>query len=248
MINIAICGEMPFSAESMAGLITRCAQHLALPIPEPQFFATSFTLLEHLDNPAAEPLFDLIILQAASSGLSPLQTAQDARKSGYDGEIILIEDTAKHALGACRAQATGYLVSPIGESNLEAEISASIARLAKLDAESITMRMRGGVKRIPFARLVFAQTSNHDQVLHMRDGSTMQLRCSSHDLFDRLSHDARFLKLGSSYIVNLDLVSSLNSNGETLMFVDRSTASVPVRFRKVVQDALFARAEWRKRA
>ena len=140
------------------------------------------------------------------------------------------------------------MVNPIEETGLEAELSASIARLAKLDAESITMRMRGGVKRVPFAQLVFAQTSNHDQVLHMRNGSTMQLRCSSQDLFDRLSHDARFLKLGSSYIVNLDLVASLNSNGETLVFVDQSTASVPVRFRKVVQDALFARAEWRKRA
>lgn len=248
MINIAICGEMPFSAESMAGLITRCAQHLALPIPEPQFFATSFTLLEHLDNPAAEPLFDLIILQSAASGLSPIETARDARKLGYDGEIILIEDTEKHAFEAHRTHATGYLVDPIDTASLEAEISASIVRLETLDAESITMRMRGGVKRVPFSQLVFAQTSNHDQVLHMRDGSSMQLRCSSQDLFDRLSHDERFLKLGSSYIVNLDLVSSLNSNGEVLTFVDKSAASVPVRFRKAVQDALFARAEWRKHA
>ena len=248
MINIAICGDMPFSGEGITRIVSRCVQCFALPMPEFRFFPTSFTLLEHLDNPAAEPLFDLLILQAASSELSPLQIAQDARKSGYDGEIILIENTAKHALEARRAQATGYLVNPIEETGLEAELSASIARLAKLDAESITMRMRGGVKRVPFAQLVFAQTSNHDQVLHMRNGSTMQLRCSSQDLFDRLSHDARFLKLGSSYIVNLDLVASLNSNGETLVFVDQSTASVPVRFRKVVQDALFARAEWRKRA
>lgn len=217
-------------------------------MPELRFFPTSFTLLEHLDNPAAEPLFDLLILQATSSELSPLQIAQDGRKSGYDGEIILIENAAKYALEARRAQVTGYLVNPIEETGLEAELSASIARLAKLDAESVTMRMRGGVKRVPFAQLVFAQTSNHDQVLHMRNGSTMQLRCSSQDLFDRLSHDTRFLKLGSSYIVNLDLVSSLNSNGETLIFVDHSTASVPVRFRKVVQDALFTRAEWRKHA
>ena len=193
MINIAICGDMPFSGEGITRIVSRCVQCFALPMPELRFFPTSFTLLEHLDNPAAEPLFDLLILQAASSELSPLQIAQDARKSGYDGEIILIENTAKHALEARRAQATGYLVNPIEETGLEAELSASIARLAKLDAESITMRMRGGVKRVPFAQLVFAQTSNHDQVLHMRNGSTMQLRCSSQDLFDRLSHDERFL-------------------------------------------------------
>ena len=248
MINIAICGDIAVPEESVAGIIARCTQDFTLPETAPRFFPTSFTLLEHLDNPVAEPLFDLLILQSATSGLSPLQTAQDARKAGYTGEIILIESTEKHAIEAHRLHAMGYLVDPVDTASLGAEISASIGRLAQLDAESITMRMRGGVKRVPFAQLVFAQTSNHDQVLHMRDGSTMQLRCSSQDLFDRLSHDDRFLKLGSSYIVNLDLVSSLNSNGETLAFVDGSAASVPVRFRKAVQDALFARAEWKKHA
>lgn len=247
MVNIAICGDRAFSEKSVATIIARCAQASSCSTA-PRFFPASFELLEHLDNPTAEPLFDLLILQAAASGLSPIQIAQDARKAGYAGEIIMIEDDEAFALEALRLHVAGYLVIPANASALEAEIATAIARLARLDAESSTMRMRGGLKRVPFSQLVFAQTSNHDQVLHMRDGSTMQLRCSSQDLFDRLSQDERFLKLGSSYIVNLDLVLSFNSSGGTLAFVEGSTASVPVRFRKAVQDALFAHAEWRKRA
>jgi len=48
--------------------------------------------------------------------------------------------------------------------------------------------------------------------------------------------------------VNLDLVQSLYANGAALTFVDGSEASVPVRFRKAMQDALLDRAEWRKHA
>ena len=93
---------------------------------------------------------------------------------------------------------------------------------------------------------MYAQTDNHDQVLHMLDGNTVQLRCSSQDLFDRLSHDRRFFKLGSSYIVNLDFVESVRGNGATIAFTDGSAAPVPVRLRKATQDAVMAHGEWAK--
>jgi DNA-binding LytR/AlgR family response regulator len=159
-----------------------------------------------------------------------------------------VETSPGFALEAQRLHVSGYLIAPADTAALEAELALCLPRLAAQDAESTTMRMRGGIKRVPFSQLVYAQTSNHDQVLHMLDGQTMQLRCSSQDLFDHLSHDTRFLKLGSSYIVNLDLVRSLNSNGAVLSFVEGSSASVPVRSRKTIQDALFTRAEWKKHA
>ena len=221
---------------------------LSLPTPETHVFKTPFELLEHLDNQAAEPLFDLVVLRPTASGISTMQAARDARKAHFSGEIVLSEESESYAFEAHRLHIAGYLVEPIEPSALEQTLEAPLARLSRLDAESTTMRMRGGVKRVPFTQFVYAQTVNHDQVLFMRDGTTMQLRCSSQDLFDRLAHDARFLKMGSSYIVNLDLVRSLSASGDTISFIEGSKATVPVRFRKTVQDALFARAEWRKHA
>ena len=247
MVNIAVCGDIMLLEATAADVIARCASHLSLPAPAIHTFQAPIELLEQLDDKASEPLLDLIVL-APSSSMSAIQIARDARRAGYIGEIVLIEEGESHALEARRLHVSGYLVQPIEARDLEAELVELLARLAALDAESTTMRMRGGMKRVPFSQLVYVQTSNHDQVLHMRDGQTMQLRSSSQDLFDRVSDDGRFLKLGSSYIVNLDLVQSLNSNGATLTFVEGSSAAVPVRFRKAIQDALFTRAEWRKHA
>lgn len=248
MVNIALCGDILGADQEPQEIIARCASDQGLPEPALHVYSNAFELLGHLDDPQAEPLLDLIIIRAVSAGMSGLQVAHDARKSGYQGEIMLVEDSAAGALEARRLDVESYLVFPPDAADFERETSAALARLAALDADSTTLRMRGGTYRVPFSQLVYAQTSNHDQVLHLANGDTLQLRSSSQDLFDRLSHDPRFLKMGSSYIVNLDFVRSLDSSGARLSFVEGSSASVPVRFRKVVQDALFARAEWRKHA
>ncbi|MDO4890253.1 MAG: LytTR family transcriptional regulator DNA-binding domain-containing protein [Coriobacteriaceae bacterium] len=248
MLNIALCGNREPAAGNTAGIIADCARVLDIPQPSILEFASAFELLEHVDDRMAEPLIDLAIIDAHQAGMSGMQIVRDARKSGFDGEFILLEDTGASALEAQRLDVRGYLAKPVNAEDLADEIYGMLERLAKIDADSVTLRMRGGLRRIVFTRFVYAQTSNHDQVLHLRDGQTAQLRCSSQELFDQLSHDPRFLKLGSSYIVNLDLVQSLYANGAALTFVDGSEASVPVRFRKAMQDALLDRAEWRKHA
>ena len=247
MVHVALCGNI-VSGDDASATLVRCARAQAIPEPDIVMFHAPFELLEHLENSTTEPLIDLVILRAESGGMSGLQTVRDARAAGYAGEIILVEDTETLAHEALRLHVGGYLLEPVSPAAFESEAARSLARLSTLDDESAIIRMRGGLRRVLFTQLVYAQTSNHDQVLHMRDGQTMQLRSSSQDLFDRLSHDPRFLKLGSSYIVNLDLVYALEDSGGTLRFIEGSTASVPVRFRKQVQDALFARAEWRKHA
>ena len=246
MVHIALCGDIPMNENPVPSTITRCAQRLGITQPIVQVFSSALELLDHLDNAAAEPLYDLIVIHADSAGMSGIQVACDARKAAFAGEICLVETSTAQAFEAQRLHVSAYWVTPLDEDRLEADLTAALTRLATLDAASTTMRMRSGLRRVPFAQFVYAQTANHDQVLHMRDGSTMQLRCSSQDLFDHLASDPRFLKLGSSYIVNLDLVSSMSIAGGSLTFIDGSTASVPVRFRKPVQDALFARAESRK--
>ena len=242
MVHVALCGNI-VSGDDAPATLARCARMQAIPEPGITTFSQPFELLEHLEGFTAEPFIDLVILQAVSGGMSGMQTVRDARAVGYDGEIILVEDTETQAQEALRLHVGGYLLEPVSPAAFEDEVARSLSRLAALDAESAVIRMREGLRRVRFTQLVYAQTSNHDQVLHMRDGQTMQLRSSSQDLFDRFAHDERFLKLGSSYIVNLDLVRSLEDSGATLRFIEGSTASVPVRFRKQVQDALFARAE-----
>ena len=246
MVNIAYSGSIPGSDESLEDVLSRCARETDTPAPSVHAFSTAFELSGNLDDPQAEPLFDLAIIFASDSGMTGLQVARDARKTGFSGEFMVVAGSASGALEAQRLRIASYLVQPVPAADFEHEIAVLLDRLAAMDADSATIRMRGGPRRVPFSQLVYAQTVNHDQVLHLMDGSTMQLRSSSQDLFDRFSHDPRFLKMGSSFIVNLDLVRTLDTSGGQLVFIEGSSASVPVRFRKPVQDALFSRAEWRK--
>ncbi|MDO4399670.1 MAG: hypothetical protein Q4D27_01830 [Coriobacteriia bacterium] len=247
MVNIALCGDITLPEGTASEAIARCAQSSSLPQPAIHTYANAIDMLEHIDN-QTEPLLDLIVVKSEQSGMSSIQIAHDARRAGFAGEIMLVSSTESHAADAQRIDVREYLVDPIDCASFVQAIAQPLRRISAIDEESIVLRVRSGLRRIAFWDFMYARTSNHDQSLHLRDGSVEELRCTSQDLFDRFSHDPRFLKLGSSYIVNLDLVRSLVGNGSTFIFVDNSTASVPVRFRKSAQDSLLAHADASKRA
>lgn len=85
--------------------------------------------------------------------------------------------------------------------------------------------------------MMFAETSDHDQVIHLQNKATVSTRSSSQALFNRLSQDGRFFKAGSSYILNLDNVRSIQ--GRDVTFVNGEAITVPARSRKELEDAFF---------
>lgn len=242
MVNVALCGNIALGDGSASDELARCVQAIDVSQPAIHAFSSAFELLEHIGDPHANPLIDLVLFQSGQQGLSAVQIIRDARAAGYKGAILLVEDSRANALEAWRLHVDRYLVSPVSARVFSAEVGALLDRIARLDAESTVLHTREGYRRIAFSSFLFAQTDNHDQVLHMRDGQTARMRCSSQDLFSKLSDDPRFLKLGSSYIANLDHIKALRDNGANVIFVDGSALSVPVRFRKAAQTALLQHA------
>ena len=85
--------------------------------------------------------------------------------------------------------------------------------------------------------MMSAETSDHDQVIHLQNKATVSTCSSSQALFNRLSQDRRFFKAGSSYILNLDNVRSIQ--GRDVTFVNGEAITVPARSRKELEDAFF---------
>ena len=243
MVHVAVCGNIDIDGGNAAGVLVQCARSAGIPEPAVLAFPSAFELLEHIGDTATDQIVDLIVLQSNQQGMSALQVVHDARNAGYEGGVPLIGESGSHASEAWRLHVDRYLTTPVSADGFAAEVTALLARISQLNAESAILHMRGGFQRIAFSRLVYAQTDNHNQVLHMRDSQATRLRCSSQDLFDKLAHDPRFLKLGSSYIVNLDYIRSMRDNGAKVIFEDGSAISVPVRFRKSAQNALLNHAK-----
>lgn len=75
------------------------------------------------------------------------------------------------------------------------------------------------------------------EAIHLQNKATVSTRSSSQALFSRLSQDRRFFKAGSSYILNLDNVRSIQ--GRDVTFVNGEAITVPARSRKELEDAFF---------
>jgi len=63
--------------------------------------------------------------------------------------------------------------------------------------------------KILFADLLYAETETHMQKIHLVDGYILNVRMTSTDLYEKLVHDTRFFKCGSTYILNLEKIKEV---------------------------------------
>ena len=117
---------------------------------------------------------------------------------------------------------------------------SSLRRVAAYHDNSILVKTRDGARRIRFSQFVYAKTVDHDQEIHLTDGTSCRVRLSSQAFFDMIKEDSRFFKAGSSYIVNVRMVRFVDSKSSTARMMDGTVVSVPVRVRKSLEMAILA--------
>jgi len=58
---------------------------------------------------------------------------------------------------------------------------------------------------------MYAETQMHIQHIHLIDGTVVKVRMTSIELFEKLNHDKRFFKCGSTYIINLEKIKEITT-------------------------------------
>ena len=90
------------------------------------------------------------------------------------------------------------------------------------------------------SQFLYAETVDHDQVVHLSDGTTCSERISSQAFFDSLEHGGRFFKAGRSYIINVRKVRYVDARESTAMMADGTIIRIPIRVRKSLEEAILA--------
>lgn len=156
----------------------------------------------------------------------PIMAFSENAGDAYEAQYLGIADFIAGAIDAPK-------LSRVFTRRLE---SVFIARRQHLDVFN-----GSAMFRIPLSRIVRIETVGHDQVVTEVGGSTFRMRKTSGDMYDSLSHDERFYKVGSSNIVNLDWVSCTREGNKSIHMGDGSIVTVPVRLRTTFEDVLLSR-------
>ena len=208
MLRIAVCDDMSDERERADNLLKKYAcEHPQYGIEIYSFAAT----LELLSFVSANGGFDLLLLDIYMDGILGTDAARELRDMGDKCQIIFSTTSRDHAIDAFSLDAAHYLVKPYSEKEFFAALNKVIDKLTKKDEVYITIKSTDGISRVDLNKLVYSETDNHVQKLHLSDGSAIRVRKSSTELFELLEEEPRFFKCGRTYIINMDYIVELTS-------------------------------------
>lgn len=209
MLTCCICDDDP---KDLAEIRTM-TEELAKAHPEyslvVQTFASAYDLLEHLEVKGG---FDLYLLDILMPKMAGLELARCIRTRQEPSEIIFLTTSREYAVEAFDVAACGYLVKPIDREKFETAILRAVQRMTKPENTALLLKTREGFRKFSFPELLVVESFNHDRVCTLADGS----RCVTSDtltsLMERLSTDPRFFSPHRAYIINLEHITSLNTD------------------------------------
>lgn len=244
MIVVALCGKNDELQSNAAALVERCAQGFSPEQVAVERFSSSISLTDRIVQSSFENMVDLVICDDSLPGVMCVDVVRELRSTlGEDlvPRFAICAETPEGALAAQGQLVEDYLVKPILEEQFAEMVRRHLAAIADEHERSVALKCRDGARRVKYSKIVFSETSNHDQVLHLADGRRLEVRASSQALFDQLGADRGFFKAGSSYIVNTAHVQRVRSSGASAELTGGFTINIPVRLRKPFEEALLAR-------
>jgi DNA-binding LytR/AlgR family response regulator len=235
MINIAICDDESQELDLANGLLKQYTfEH-----PQYQINTTSFSsTLELLTCVEVNNRFDVLLLDVYMPGILGTAAAHELRNMGDNCQIIFLTTSRDHAIDAFSLNAAHYLVKPCSEKEFFTAMDKALENLAKKDGVYISVKSTEGICRIELNKIVYSEANNHLQHLFMSDGRTINVRKSSTELFELLKEEPYFSKCGGSYIINMDYITQLSSQG--VVFSNGTKIPIPSRkyaeFKKLYMD------------
>lgn len=206
MIKIAICDD---NREELTKTRKNCMAYAAKH-PEYEVMVNTFedakSALSQIELTGG---FDIMMLDIYMPNMTGMELAEALRARKDMCEIIFLTTSENHAIDAFTLNATHYLLKPYTLGQFDAALSKAFAQLAKRHHAVMTVKSPVGMHKVLFADLIYAETDMHMQNIYLADGSVLNVRMSSTELYDSLSHDTRFFKCGSTYILNLEKIKEV---------------------------------------
>ena len=237
MVRIALHQNLALEDGDPGVIAKEAARYESLNDAEIVPFENSIDLLDKLTSTSVSPI-DLVVLPYELPGMTGIMAVQEAREVAPLLHSVLLDDSLDHISEAISGSVDGYLAQPATSEKLHCVLSRQIKEIKELHEKSFLLNTRKGMCRIRFDRVLYCETSGHDQVVHLIDGTSTIGRYSSQGMFELLSEDKRFYKVGSSYIVNLNEVVEAHIPNGVMVLSDGTKLNIPSRLRKAFEGAL----------
>lgn len=164
-------------------------------------------ILTALENSNA---YDLLFLDIYMNTLNGIDLARHIRKQGGTSKIVFVSSSEDHALEAFGVNATQYLVKPVEYESVFNAINL-VQEEKKHRNYVLNLSFGGELIKVPFINILYIETQRNYQYLHLTDGNAHRVRLTAAEMFNYLQEKEEFVRVGSSYIINLEYVIRITS-------------------------------------
>lgn len=171
-------------------------------------FENAKELIDAIEDNKYSPA--LLLLDIYMPGKTGIAAAKELRQMGNNSRIIFLTTSTEHALEAFGVNADQYLVKPVAEKDLFPVLDKMLDGLEKEQKSYILFRIDGKSCRVAFKDIVCCEAQGKNQRIQFADGSYGRMHMTMTEIYGMLSVREEFVRVGVSYIVNLEHINSLN--------------------------------------
>lgn len=164
--------------------------------------------------------FELVFLDIYMEGKNGVETAKEMRQFNSDCILVFTTTSMDHALDAFRVRALQYLVKPYTDEELAILFDEIVGQLPSLD-KYIDVNTVGGVVRLYFRDILYAEHHQHQIHIYTADGRTTVTRQTVREFTEKLNDDCFFLctrgiVINLEYATDFDGTDFILKNGKKL--------------------------------
>ena len=153
---------------------------------------------------------DILIMDIQMKIINGMDTARKIREFDQNLEIIFMTSFSEFMQEGYEVKAYRYILKPISERKISRNILPCINEIMKKKNHYLTINVKNYVDRIKIDSIVYIETDRPNILIYTNDNKyTTKMSISK---IDKILREHGFFRCHNSYIVNLKLVESMNSN------------------------------------
>ena len=153
---------------------------------------------------------DILIMDIQMKIINGMDTARKIREFDQNLEIIFMTSFSEFMQEGYEVKEYRYILKPISERKISRNILPCINEIMKKKNNYLTINVKNYVDRIKIDSIVYIETDRPNILIYTNDNKyTTKMSISK---IDKILREHGFFRCHNSYIVNLKLVESMNSN------------------------------------
>lgn len=173
----------------------------------------TFDSVRSLKNALDEEMsFDIFVLDIYIGDEIGTDLARSIRKRGIESPIIFLTTSVEHAPESFETGTLRYLIKPINPVKFFEAMDATLAQAEKMGERQVKLKTESGVESVNASRIMLSEANAHYQYVTLENGEQIRVRMTVAEFHATLMKYGGFIRVGSSYIINLRNVKNVTSS------------------------------------